>query len=198
MKQALFTAVLALSASSVLAQSASQAQRQFEAGQYQQVVEAATPDGDPALLFTAAQSSQKLGQAEQAIGAYGALAARDEGDPWHSIGLSGQQLMGEDVDGAMASARRAVEMAGNMAETHYQLGMVLAKAKNWSDAADEFDRVNELDPANAYAYYYGGLMHYRANRPDRMANRFERFLTLAPNAPERPEVTQIMRTIRGR
>ena len=85
-----------------------------------------------------------------------------------------------------------------MAEAHFQLGLALAKSQNWSEAAAEFDKVNELDPANAYAYYYGGLMHYRANRPDRMANRFERFLALAPNAPERPEVTQIMSTIRGR
>jgi hypothetical protein len=49
----------------------------------------------------------------------------------------------------------------------------------------------------AYAHYYAGLMHYRAKQPDRMAIRFERFLQLAPDAPERPEVLQIMRTIRG-
>jgi hypothetical protein len=41
-------------------------------------------------------------------------------------------------------------------------------------------------------------MEYRANHPDRMANHFEQFLKLAPDAPERPEVTQIMRTVRGR
>jgi hypothetical protein len=41
-------------------------------------------------------------------------------------------------------------------------------------------------------------MHYRANRPDRMANHFEQFLKLAPDAPERPEVMQIMKTVRGR
>ena len=41
-------------------------------------------------------------------------------------------------------------------------------------------------------------MHYRANRPDRMAIHFEQFLKLAPEAPERPEVLQIMRTVRGR
>jgi len=31
-----------------------------------------------------------------------------------------------------------------------------------------------------------------------MANDFEQFLKLAPNAPERPEVMQIMKTVRGR
>jgi len=65
-------------------------------------------------------------------------------------------------------------------------------------AAAEFDAAAMLNPTNAYAHYYGGLMHYRANRPDRMAIHFEQFLKLAPDAPERPEVTQIMRTVRGR
>jgi len=75
---------------------------------------------------------------------------------------------------------------------------VLAKRQEWQAAATEFDRVTEINPSNAYAHYYGGLMHYRANRPDRMANHFEQFLKLAPEAPERPEVTQIMKTVRGR
>jgi tetratricopeptide (TPR) repeat protein len=75
---------------------------------------------------------------------------------------------------------------------------VLAKRQDWRGAAEAFDRAGALSPGHAYAHYYGGLMHYRANRPDRMAIHFEQFLKLAPDAPERPEVTQIMRTVRGR
>ena len=75
---------------------------------------------------------------------------------------------------------------------------MLAKQQDWNEGAAAFDRAAELNPSMAYAHYYGGLMHYRANRPDRMANHFEQFLKLAPNAPERPEVLQIMRTVRGR
>ena len=58
-------------------------------------------------------------------------------------------------------------------------------------------RIN-FTPWAMHAQYYGGLMHYRAGRPDRMAARFEQFLRLAPEAPERPEVMQIMKTVRGR
>jgi lipoprotein NlpI len=78
------------------------------------------------------------------------------------------------------------------------VGLVLAKRQDWRAAADAFDRAGDLNPANAYAHYYGGLMQYRGGRPDRMANEFEQFLKLAPEAPERPEVLQIMRTVRGR
>src|SRR5258705_7837365 len=180
------------------AKNASQVQKLFEAGQYQRVVESAQPDGDPAVLYAAAQSHQKLGETDGAVETYGALAGRDEGDAWHHIGLSGQQLLGDDVNGALESARRAVELSPDMAESHYQLGLVLAKREEWAPAAAEFDKVTELNPSNAYAYYYGGLMYYRANRPDQMAIHFERFLKLAADAPERPEVMSIMRTVRGR
>ena len=104
----------------------------------------------------------------------------------------------DDTEGALGSARHAVELDGGMAEAHFQLGLVHAKRQEWAPAAAEFDRVTELNPANAYAHYYGGLMQYRASRPDRMANHFEQFLKRAPEAPERPEVMQIMKTVRGR
>ena len=198
MKKTTLTFVLTFTASAVFAQNASQVQKLFEAGEYQRVVDAAQPDGDPAVLYTAAQSHQKLGENDQALQTYGALASRDEGDVWHFIGLSAQQLMQDDTEGAVASARQAVAMNGGMAEAHYQLGLVLAKRQEWQAAATEFDRVTEINPSNAYAHYYGGLMHYRASRPDRMANHFEQFLKRAPDAPERPEVTQIMKTVRGR
>jgi tetratricopeptide (TPR) repeat protein len=198
MKHIVLSIMLTFATSAVFAQETSQVQKLFEAGQYQRVVESAQADSDPAVLYTAAQSHQKLGENDRAMEKYAALAARDESDIWHFIGLSGQQLMQGDVDGALASARHAVEMDGNMADAHYQLGLVLAKRQEWDAASAEFDRVTEINPSYAYAHYYGGLMHYRANRPDRMANHFEQFLKLAPEAPERAEVTQIMRTVRGR
>ena len=181
-----------------LAQDASEVRRLFEAGQYQRVVEAASPDAAPAVIYTAAQSHQKLGANDQANELYSQLASRGEDDVWHFIGQSGQQLVSDDVDGALESARRAVSIDGGVAEAHFQVGLVLAKRQSWGEAAAAFDKAADLNPANAYAHYYGGLMHYRANRPDRMANHFEQFLKLAPEAPERPEVLQIMRTVRGR
>jgi tetratricopeptide (TPR) repeat protein len=195
MKKTFLTVVLTLSASVAFGQTV---QKLFEAGQYQRVIEQAQPDGDPAVLYTAAQSHQKLGENDQAVNTYGALAARGEDDPWHFIGVSGQQLMADDVGSALASAQQAVAMNDGMAEAHYQLGLAYAKQQQWAPAAAEFDRVIQINPSNAYAQYYGGLMEYRAGRPDRMANHFEQFLKLAPDAPERPEVTQIMRTVRGR
>ncbi|HKC80500.1 MAG TPA: hypothetical protein VKB91_04850, partial [Gemmatimonadaceae bacterium] len=121
MKKTFFVVALTLMTSVAFAKNASQVQKLFEAGQYQRVVESAQPDGDPAVLYAAAQSHQKLGETDRAVETYAALAGRDEGDAWHSIGLSGQQLLGDDVNAALESARRAVELAPDMAESHYQL-----------------------------------------------------------------------------
>lgn len=179
-------------------QDAAEVRRMFEAGRYQQVVETTGAEASPSVLYTAAQSHQKLGATDQARETYAQLAALPEDDAWHFIGLSGQQLLDDRTDAALESARQAVGLAGRLPDAHYQLGLVLAKREDWRAAADAFDRVTELNPGHAYAHYYGGLMHYRASRPDRMANHFEQFLKLAPEAPERPEVLQIMRTVRGR
>ena len=177
---------------------ASQARELLEAGQYQQVVDSAGPDAEPAVVFAAVLSQEKLGNAEEAKALSRRLAERPDDDAWHFVGLSMSELLADQTDPALDAARRAVEIAPMLADAHHQLGLVLAKRQEWKEAAAAFDRVTMTDPEYAYGYYYGGLSHYRANRPDLMAVRFERFLKLAPKAPERPEVMQIMRTIRGR
>jgi tetratricopeptide (TPR) repeat protein len=190
------TAVLATAAA--YAQDTAAVRRAFEAGQHQQVIEAASEDAQPGVVFLAAQSQQKLGAVDAARELYGRLAARPDDDPWHFIGVSATQLLDNDQDAALASAQQATMMAGELPEGHYQVGLVLARRQDWRPAGESFDRAAQLDPSNAYASYYAGLMHYRSNRTDLMAVRFERFLKQAPDAPERPEVLQIMRTIRGR
>jgi tetratricopeptide (TPR) repeat protein len=179
-----------------IAQDTAQVRRMFEAGQYQQVIEAAADA--PEAIYTAAQSHQRLGAAAEARATYASLAARPEGDPWHFIGLSGEQLIDGNTEAALHSAQQATAVAGGLPEAHFQLGLVLAQRQDFAGAAAALDRAAEISPAYAYAHYYGGLMHYRASRPDRMAIHFETFLKLAPEAPERPEVLQIMRTVRGR
>ena len=191
-------AVFVLGVSDVDGQDAADVRRMFEAGRFQQVVESADESAPPAVIYTAAQSHQKLGAAGEARAAYAKLAALGEDDAWHFIGLSGQQLLDEQTDAALESARQAVALAPGLADAHFQLGLIHAKREDWRAAADAFDRAAAISPAVAYAHYYGGLMHYRAGRPDRMAIHFEQFLKLAPDAPERPEVLQIMRTVRGR
>jgi tetratricopeptide (TPR) repeat protein len=173
-------------------------QRLFEAGKYQQVVDSTPPASPPDALYTLAQSQQKLGANDQAAATYAALAARPEPDPWHFIGLSGQQLVQGNIEGAVASARQAAGTGPDLPSSHFQLGLALARQQEWAEAAAAFDAARDRQPTNAYAHYYGGMMYYRAGRVDQMAVHFDQFLKLAPEAPERPEVLSIMRTLQRR
>jgi tetratricopeptide (TPR) repeat protein len=193
---ALAAAVGVLAQAPASAQDLAALQAHFDAGRYQPVVDAVTPASPPEVVYLGAQAFRRLGATDQAVPLYARLAARPAEDPWHFIGLSGRQLAEEQNEASVATARQGVALAPQLAVTHFQLGLTLARVQQWAEAAAAFDAVIERDPTLAYAYYYGGLMHYRANRTDRMARHFEYFLKLAPEAPERPEVLSIMRTFR--
>jgi protein O-GlcNAc transferase len=195
MRPVLATTLATLLPALALAQDPGEIQRLFEAGRHQQVVEASRPDSPPDVLYTTAQSQQKLGAMDQAAQTFSRLAERPESDPWHFIGLSGRQLVEGNLDASAASARQAVAMAPDLPATHFQLGLSLARQQQWSEAAAAFEAASDRQPTNAYAHYYAGMMHYRANRVDRMALHFDQFLKLAPEAPERPEVLSIMKTL---
>lgn len=190
--------VVALLAVPVRAQEPREVRQLFEAGRFDQVVAAAEAGGAPAIVYLAVLSHQKLGASDRALDLARRLAELPEDSVWRYVGESVMHLIEGRVGAALAAARRAVELDGRLVEAHLQLGLVLARQEAWKEAAAAFDRAAELDPSYAYAYYYAGLMHYRGGRPDLMAGRFERFLKLAPDAPERPEVLQTMRAIRGR
>jgi tetratricopeptide (TPR) repeat protein len=172
--------------------------RQFEAGRYREVADAAGGGDRPQLLYLAGQAYQRLEQPDQARGAYSKLAAGPEGSAWALVGRAAVAVMNGNYDEGIDAARQASSVDGGLAEAHYQLGLAEAFKQNFGDAATAFDRAAEIDPQFGYAHYQGGLAHYRAKRPDRMAQHFEMFLKLAPQAPERPEVESIMRTLRGK
>lgn len=174
------------------------AQQLFEAGQDEGALAAAaeTP-GDPASAFLAGQARLRMNQPAEAAQEFQRLA--EQGDPaWQAVGQSAVALAGGDVHGALDAGTRAVGAAPGSFHANYQLGLVKAKMNDWAGAAEAFGRAAEIDPEFAYAQYYAGLANSRIKRADLTAVHLERFLKLAPMAPERPAVESLMRTLRGR
>ena len=99
---------------------------------------------------------------------------------------------------ALDQARIEAAAQGGNAITQYELGLSYAASSDFTSAAQAFDRCIDIAPTFAYAYYQSALAYERINRPDLMANRFDRFVRLAPNAPERPQVDSVLRTVGGR
>ena len=169
------------------------ARKLFEAGKYQAVVEQNA--SEPAAQYLKGLAHLKLNQPDAAKEAFGRL---DADGAWKSVGQSAIALADGNQDAALATAQAAVAANAGLAEAQYQLGVVLEARSDRPAAADAFVKATQANPQMAYAHYHAGMNFYEAKRVDQMAVYFENFLKLAPNAPERPAVESIMRTVRGR
>jgi tetratricopeptide (TPR) repeat protein len=173
-----------------------EARKLFESGKYQEVVAQTRPDAPPAAQYVKGLAHLKLNQADAAKEAFGRLDSG--GEAWTSVGQSAIAMVDGNQEAALAAAKSAVSQNAGLAEAQYQLGSVLEARNERPAAAEAFVKATEANPQMAYAHYHAGMNYYEAKRIDRMAVYFEYFLKLAPNAPERPAVESIMRTVRGR
>jgi tetratricopeptide (TPR) repeat protein len=175
---------------------AQEARRLFESGKFQEVVERTAGDSSPDAQFMKALAHRRLNQNDEAKGAYQRL--QGAGGAWKAVGDSGTALVDGNLDAALDAAKRATEQDGGLAPAWYQLGLVQDAKGDAGAAAEAFERAAQADPQMAYAHYNAGMNFYKAKRIDKMAVYFEHFLKLAPDAPEKPAVESLMRTVRGR
>jgi tetratricopeptide (TPR) repeat protein len=189
--------VASLATQLVFAQSLDELRKQFDAGQYQQVISSAGNADDPRVVYLVAMSHQKLRHSDDARRVYEQLGSRPDSDPWHGIGRSAVAIISSDSAGAVQAADQAVANGDSLAEAHYQRGLALSTRQDMNGAAAEFQKATELDPGWAYAHYYAGIAYSKIKRADLTASHFQTFLKIAPQAPERGEVQSIMRTLGG-
>jgi tetratricopeptide (TPR) repeat protein len=173
----------------------------FESGQYGPLLQRvnAEPAPPPQDLYLAGQSARKLDPPddEQARNWLGRLGGADT-DAWTFVGRSAVAIVNGDTGQAIADGRKAVQLAPTSFYARYQLGLAYAEAKDYRNGAATLEKAATMNPSFAYAQYYAGMEYYQLKRIDKMAVFFERFLKLAPNAPERPAIESLMRSIRGR
>lgn len=199
MRIGLMLGVMTLAATAASAQSP---QQLFESGQLGPAVQAIAQHREQGQE-TAAESylegliHVKLNQPGEAREAFSRLSSQG-GEAWAPVQASALALLDGDNGAAREAAQQAAGAAPDLPQAHYQLGTVLARFEEWAGSAEAFHQAARLDPNFAYAHYFAGLAYSRAGRADRTSEHFERFLKLAPKAPERPAVETLMRTLRGR
>ena len=142
----------------------------------------------------AAQSQLRLGLRNDAIDDLTALT-RTDADP--AVQVAAQLAIGRltNDEGTLGQARAAAGAYPDSLFVQYELGLSYAVRNDFASAARSFDVCIATAPTFAYAYYQSALAYQHLDRPDIMANRFDRFVRLAPNAPERPEVESVLRSI---
>ncbi|HEV8580437.1 MAG TPA: tetratricopeptide repeat protein [Thermoanaerobaculia bacterium] len=134
-------------------------------------------DGDAAGAFR---------KAAEAAGAKGGAEAA------YYLGVAQQRL--KQYDQAISTLQGAAR-APAPALIPYQIGVTRAFQENWSAAAEQLSRAIEMDSGLAYAYYYRGLTQEKLGRKDLLVADMERFLALAPNAPEAERAKAILRAV---
>jgi tetratricopeptide (TPR) repeat protein len=167
----------------------------YESGRYREVLSTVTASHGPEALFFAAQSSLRLGQSDAAAQQFAQLPQVGGSAAWQVVSDLGLAL----IDGSAAAIDRARGAAAAFPDdpfVQYELGLAHVRRDDVAGAAAAFDRCSQADPRFAYAYYNAGLVYDRLNRADVAIARFEVFQRLAPDAPERPEVSAILRTVR--
>jgi tetratricopeptide (TPR) repeat protein len=170
----------------------------YEAGRYHEVLSSVNAgDRSAQALWFAAQSSLRLGQRDEAAGQFAQLPQVGGNPAWQTVSDLALALLRDDPT-ELDRVRGAAEGIPDDPFVQYELGLVHIRRNDISAAAQAFDRATQADPRFAYAYYSSGLAYDRLNRTDLAITRLEMFERLAPDAPERPEVASILRTVRRR
>jgi tetratricopeptide (TPR) repeat protein len=188
--------VFALLCGVVTANAQNSVQKLLERGSLQEAVEQAQSEGgNPESTYLAAQALTKMDNNGGAEERYSRL--REDGDEsWKAIGESGAKLLAGDLDGALAAANQAVAANGGNPYAHYQAGLVAMRQNDFQRALEGFSRALELKSDLAYAHYYAGQAAQRVKQIPKMAEHFALFIRLAPDAPEKPTVQAILRSLR--
>jgi eukaryotic-like serine/threonine-protein kinase len=97
---------------------------------------------------------------------------------WRKLGEEGGDAMWRDQ--ALAVARRAVELDGQLPAARVSLGFVLLKAGLHDEARAELERARALDPRNADAWRGLAEIHQTLGEPALAEEAFRRAIALRP------------------
>jgi tetratricopeptide (TPR) repeat protein len=174
-------------------------QRLLESGRYHDAVTrwALPPDApDLRTAYLVASCWLRLDNRDAARDWYGFLTDERQPDSWRVTGRLALSRVSADRSAIDTLVVEARQLTGD-ALTQYELGLALLDRSQFAEASAAFGRALALDPTFAYAHYYAGMVAERQGRAADLVAHLQTFIRLAPNAPERPGVEAILRTVRG-
>ena len=109
----------------------------------------------------------KAGKGPEAVARARALVAESPTDPdrYFTLGLAQSE---QDVDGAIVSFRRALELAPRHTLARYNLALVLSRADRLPEALAELERALAIEP-RPEAHYTMGVIYWHQGDLDRAA-----------------------------
>ncbi len=125
------------------------------------------PDVPQAYEFLGRIIDQSGSRLDEAIAHFGAYAKAAPGS-YMSQFLYAKALNAKSgpADTIERLLRRSIELNGMYWESHFELGTILEKKKQWLDAASELSRAVELNPNNSAPHYRLARVYDRLGRPE--------------------------------
>lgn len=112
------------------------------------------------------------------------------------VGKAQVYIKKKDFTKAMEQLSKAQELEPENPEAFYQMGIALGYQQKVQEAIDSFKRCIDVQPNHAYAHYQIGLAYNQIRRVDLTIVHLERFLALAPTAPEADQVRRLLSALR--
>ncbi|MBM3745437.1 MAG: tetratricopeptide repeat protein [Acidobacteria bacterium] len=195
-------------AGNALAQTKIRGVELYSAGEYRQAEQELrkTLEAEPQNLraryylgLTLLELERNAEAEEELRGARALLAEREEAEPRRDeidVGLARACMEQKQYDEARAALDQAQQAKPDNPEVFLYRGRLELHRENHAAAVKALERAIELNPKKAYSHYYAGIAYGNLKRPDKMAEHFQYFLRLAPNAPEASKVRSYLKSLR--
>ncbi len=115
--------------------------------------------------------------------------------PYGYIGRGQYYMAKANYTQAETELNTAIQKDPNCAEAYYHRGLLRGYQKKLDQAIADLQKCLSLKGTHAYAHYQIGLAYYQKGRKDLMITHFQRFLYLAPEAPEAAQVKALLSRI---
>jgi tetratricopeptide (TPR) repeat protein len=114
------------------------------------------------------------------------------------FGLGQAYIEKGDYEKAIASCQKAVAIKPDDAQVRLNLGILYFNSKKDDLAEAALLKAKELNPSLANTYYQLGLLYLRGDEIEKSRQNFEKFLELAPQAPEAEAVKNLLEELKKR
>lgn len=137
---------------------------------------------DPDALHFAGILRFQAGRQQEGIGDVRASLQVAPGNP-HAWNNLGNMLAADDPHEAIAAYQRAVELAPELVQGWYNLGVLHRRVRNIEESVLAYCKAVELEPAESVVYERFGFLLYALGRFSEAARVYRLWLTKEPDSP---------------
>lgn len=149
---------------------------------------------DDNLFYYLGSAILKLNQSpELALNYFNKISANS---PLGYVGKGQYYIKKQNYSSAETQLNQALQKDPNCAEAYFHRGLLRGFQKKLDLAIADLEKCLKIKGNHAYAHYQLALAYNQKGRKDLMILHFQKFLYLAPEAPEAPQVKSLLSRLR--